>query len=241
MKFNFTSRTKLLIGQESLEKLENSNVIVFGLGGVGACVAEMLVRAGVGNLTIVDGDQIVLSNLNRQLHTLISNIDKPKAIALQERLLEINPLLNITILQEYIKTKNRFEEILSDKFDVCVDAIDTLSNKVNLILTAKEKEIPIVSSFGAGGRLDPSLVRVGDISETKNCRLAYYTKRKLRKKNLLKGVKVVYSLEKPLKSSITLEEKVQGKKSTIGTISYMPNVFGCFVASEVIKILINKF
>lgn len=241
MSFEFLSRTKLLIGEENLEILKNSHVFVFGLGGVGACAAEMLVRAGIGAVSIVDGDVIVLSNLNRQLHTLQTNVGQPKAETLAERLRSINPNLALNVISKYIDKKQDFEELLQEKPSVCIDAIDTLTNKCNLILTCVERQIPIISSMGAGGRVNPNLVRVADISQTYNCRLAYYVRKKLKKAGVYKGVKVVFSPEKPKKESLTLDEKVKGKKSTIGTISYLPNVFGCFVSAEAINILLKMY
>lgn len=241
MSFEFLSRAKLLIGEENLEILKNSHVFVFGLGGVGACASEMLVRAGIGKLSIVDGDVIVLSNINRQLHTLQTNVGKSKAETLAERLLAINPHVKLNVIPKYIDKKQDFEELLQDKPNVCIDAIDTLTNKCNLILTCVERQIPIISSMGAGGRLNPNLVKVSDISETYNCRLAYYVRKKLKKAGVYQGVKVVFSSERPKKDSLALNEKVKGKKSTIGTISYLPNVFGCFISAEAINILLKIY
>lgn len=241
MSFEFLSRTLLLLGEKKLSLLYNSHIAVFGLGGVGACAAEMLVRAGIGSLTIVDGDVIVLSNLNRQLHTLQTNVGKLKAESLAERLLQINPMLRLQVVSEYIDKKEGFENLLSQKFNVCIDAIDTLTNKCNLIQTCVERQVPIISSMGAGGKLNPNKVKVADISQTYNCRLAYYVRKKLKKVGIQKGVKVVFSTERAIKESITLDEKVKGKKSTIGTISYMPNIFGCFVASEALNLILKTY
>ncbi|MCX7999022.1 MAG: tRNA threonylcarbamoyladenosine dehydratase [Leptospiraceae bacterium] len=201
----------------------------------------MLVRAGIGSLTIVDGDVIVLSNLNRQLHTLQTNVGKLKAESLAERLLQINPMLRLQIVSQYIDKKEGFENLLSQNLSVCIDAIDTLTNKCNLIQTCVERQVPIISSMGAGGKLNPNKVKVADISQTYNCRLAYYVRKKLKKVGIQKGVKVVFSTERPIKESITLDEKVKGKKSTIGTISYMPNIFGCFVASEALNLILKTY
>ncbi len=241
MSFEFLSRTKLLLGEEKLEILQNSHVFVFGLGGVGACAAEMLVRAGVGKLSIVDGDEIVLSNLNRQLHTLTENIGKSKAETLAKRLLSINPALTLSVISQYLDKKKDFEETLEKKPNVCIDAIDTLTNKCNLIITCVERQIPVISSMGAGGRVNPNLIHVSDISKTYNCRLAYYVRKKLKKAGIHRGVKVVFSSERPKKESLTLDEKVKGKKSTIGTISYLPNLFGCFLSAEAINTLLKIY
>jgi tRNA threonylcarbamoyladenosine dehydratase len=240
MSFDFLSRTSLLIGEKSLDFLKNSRIIVFGLGGVGAIAAEMLIRSGIGHLTIVDGDKIVLSNLNRQIQTLRNNLGLYKTEIIKERLLSINPESEIIIISEFIDRKHKFETILTSDYDLCIDAIDTLTNKVHLIVTALNMKIPVISSLGAGGKLDPTQVTITDISETYNCRLAYYVRKKLKKYGIHEGVRVVFSSEPPKKESITLEEKVFGKKSTIGTISYLPNIFGCFAASESIRLLLSQ-
>jgi tRNA threonylcarbamoyladenosine dehydratase len=238
--FDFLSRTELLLGRTSLEKFKNANVIIFGLGGVGASATEMLVRAGIGNLTIIDGDNVVLSNLNRQIAYTQKDIGNSKINVIKERIFNINPLINLKTYEEYVDKKDRFEEILlQSKFTVVLDAIDTLSNKCNLILSSKKLNIPVVSSFGAGGRMDVSQIEINDISKTKNCRLAYYARRILKRNGLKNGVRAIYSKEIPSKDCITLEEQVKGKKSTIGTISYLPTIFGCYCASEIIKIILD--
>ncbi|MCB1141734.1 MAG: tRNA threonylcarbamoyladenosine dehydratase [Leptospiraceae bacterium] len=236
MSFDFLSRTELLLSEEHLEKLANSSIAVFGLGGVGSCTAEMLCRAGIGTLCLIDGDRVVLSNLNRQMAYSRNEIGKDKTKAMEDRLVSINPDLKIKVYNEFISERSRFLEILKEnQFDFVIDAIDTLSSKCSLILSAIQTSTPIVSSFGAGGRLNPEDIRVDDISKTKNCRLAYYARRILRRNGVRKGVRAVYSLEIPSKDSVTLEESVRGKKSTIGTISYLPNLFGIYCAAEVIR------
>jgi len=240
MNFDFLSRTELLVSNEKLNVLRNSHVAIFGLGGIGSCAAEMLCRGGIGKLTIIDGDIVVLSNLNRQLHSLRSNLNYEKTIVLQDRLLSINPNLEVHRIQRYLKYKQDFNEIFeTNTFDFVLDCIDTLTSKCILIETTYCKKIPIVVSFGAGGRLDPTQIQIADISKTKNCRLAYYVRKKLHKVGIFNGIQTVFSTEIPPKESLTLEEPVQGKKSTIGTISYMPNLFGCFAASIVIRTLLE--
>jgi len=240
MNFDFLSRTELLVSNEKLNVLRSSHVAIFGLGGIGSCAAEMLCRGGIGKLTIIDGDIVALSNLNRQLHSLRSNLNNEKTIVLQDRLLSINPNLEVHRIQRYLKYRQDFIEIFeTNTFDFVLDCIDTLTSKCFLIETAYFKKIPIVVSFGAGGRLDPTQIQIADISKTKNCRLAYYVRKKLHKVGIYNGIQTVFSTEIPPKESLTLEDPVQGKKSTIGTISYMPNLFGCFAASIVIRTLLE--
>lgn len=241
MSFDFLSRTHLLLGDEGLKILKNSHVIIFGIGGIGSCAAEMLCRGGVGKLSLVDGDSIVLSNLNRQLHTTRNNLNQAKTVALRERLLSINPELEILEFQSYLKYRDEFETILRlHPYSYIVDSIDTLTSKCILIETSLQMKIPIITAFGAGGRMDPTKVKIADISETNHCRLAYYVRKKLHKKGIYTGVRTVYSNEIPRKEYTTLESPVKGKKSTIGTMSYMPNLFGCFVASDVIRGLLGN-
>ena len=240
MEFDFLSRTEMILKKDGLVKLQNSHVGIFGVGGIGSCVAEMLCRAGVGKLTLIDGDKVVLSNLNRQLHSLRSNLDLPKTEAITQRLFMINPNLKISPIQKYIKSKEEFQTILkSDQFQCIVDSIDTLTSKCHLIESAVKLQIPIITAFGAGGRMDPTMVKIADISNTHHCRLAYYVRKKLHKVGIYKGVKTVFSSEIPDKSTVSLQDPVQGKKSTIGTISYMPNLFGCYVTSEVIHTILR--
>ncbi len=241
MSFDFLSRTEMMLDKDAMQKLKNAHVIIFGLGGVGSCASEMICRAGVGELTLLDGDTVVLSNLNRQLHSNRNNINLPKTQALKERLEAINPEIKINLIQRYLKFKDEFRDVLQlYNYTYVVDSIDTLTSKCFLIESAVNLNLPIVSSFGAGGRFDPSKVQIVDISETHHCRLAYYARKKLHKVGIYKGIRTVFSSEEPRKEYVTLEAPVQGKKSTIGTISYMPNLFGCFVAAEVIQNIIGR-
>lgn len=236
---DWQTRTELLLGKEALEVLENSHALVMGLGGVGAYAAEMLCRAGVGKLTIVDYDKIHPSNRNRQLLALQSNTGRYKVHLMEERLKEINPELKIKGICEFISEDN-IDQLLTEKFDYVIDAIDTLSPKVLLIRKSLEKGYPIVSSMGSGGKLDPLKVTVCDISESHTCRLAYNIRKQLHRTGITKGFKVVYSPEKVSKSSVQLTMGEKNKKSTVGTVSYMPSVFGCIMASVVIRDLIRK-
>jgi tRNA A37 threonylcarbamoyladenosine dehydratase len=236
---NWKERTELLLGKERLEKLEKSNVLVMGLGGVGAYAAEMLCRAGIGNLTIVDGDVVQASNRNRQLIALVSNHGKSKAELMKSRLLDINPRANITAVDQYLKDQAMFDVIDSDKFDFVVDAIDTLAPKVSLLHYCVSKSIPVVSSMGAGGKTDPSLIRIADISKSHNDNLARILRKRLHRLGIFIGITVVFSSEKVDKEAVKLIENEENKKSTVGTISYFPPIFGCMVASVVIQEIIK--
>lgn len=238
-KENWQERTELLIGKESIEKLKNAHVLVVGLGGVGAYAAESLCRAGIGELTIVDGDTIHPSNKNRQLPAMESTIRKPKAQVVGARLQDINPELKLNIIQEYIKD-DRMIEILDKPYDYVVDAIDTLSPKVFLIYHSLQKGLKIVSSLGSGARLDPTKIRITDLSKSYNCRLGFILRKRLRKLGVHKGFKVVFSEEKADDEAVIVDEPGENKKSTVGTISYMPPIYGCMCASVVIREIISS-
>lgn len=235
---NWQSRTKLLIGEQKLQKLKNSHVLVVGLGGVGAFAAEQLVRAGVGKLTIVDGDTIHASNRNRQLAALISTNGQPKTEVMAHRLRDINPALDLTSITLYVKDQPLID-LLSRPYDYVIDAIDTLAPKVYLLYNAVKFGHKVVSSMGAGGKFDPQQIEVVDISQTKNCRLAYYMRKKLHKLDIWTGITAVYSAEEVDKSAVQEEHGELNKKSTVGTISYMPAVFGSFCASVVLRDLLD--
>ena len=234
------SRTQLMLGDEKVLKLMNKNVLIIGLGGVGGICAEMIVRAGVGKLTIVDNDTVDESNINRQIQALQSTVKQHKAQVLAARLKDINPHLDLTVLEIYIKEKTTEALIEKEKWDYIVDCIDTLSCKVFLIKGCLDLKLPIVSSLGAGGKIDPSQIEVTDISKTYECNLAKYVRKRLHKLGIHKGLKVVFSPEKVDQSRIIETEKAFPKKSLIGTLSYMPAIFGCTVASVVIRDLLAK-
>jgi tRNA threonylcarbamoyladenosine dehydratase len=229
------SRTQLMLGDEIVEKLMGKNVLIIGLGGVGGICAEMIVRAGVGKMTIVDNDLIDESNINRQIPALQSTVKQPKAKVLASRLLDINPLLELTVLELFVEDTLTLNLIEKEKWDYIVDCIDTLSAKVNLIKACMDRHLPIVSSMGAGGKMDPSLIKVTDLSKTYECNLARYVRKRLQALGIKKGLKVVFSPEKPDQSKIIETENAYPKKSIIGTLSYMPAIFGCTVASVVIR------
>lgn len=236
---NFLERTELLLGDQKLEILKQSHVLVVGLGGVGAYAAEMLVRSGIGTLTIVDADVVNLSNINRQLIALHSTVGKTKSEVLAARLTDINPDVKLTVTSEYIKDERTDELLDAAKYDYIVDAIDTLSPKVNLILGSLSRAIPLVSSMGAGAKTDPTIVEVSDISKSHHCPLAHMLRKRLHKQGVRKGFRVVFSAEPVREGSMIISEE-QNKKSNVGTISYMPAIFGCTCASVVIRDLLGE-
>ncbi len=231
-------RTALMLGDEDLKKLHKAHVLVVGLGGVGAYAAEQLCRAGIGRMTIADGDVVEQTNRNRQLPALVSNEGKPKAEILAERFKDINPELNIRVINEYLKDERMIEILNEADYDYVVDAIDTLAPKVFLIHHSLKAKLPIVSSMGAGGKFDPSQVQQTDISKSYNCRLAKMIRKHLHKLGIREGVKVVFSPEEVDPKRVRIEEG-RNKKSAVGTISYMPPLFGCFCASVVIQDLLK--
>jgi tRNA A37 threonylcarbamoyladenosine dehydratase len=235
---NWLDRTELLFGTEKLNKLRQANVLVVGLGGVGAYAAEQLCRAGIGKMTIVDGDVVDISNRNRQLPALISNTGLPKAEILAGRFRDINESIGLTVINDYISDEKIIELLKSQQFDYVVDAIDTLSPKVFLVYHAVQMGFRVVSSMGAGGKTDPQKVQIADISKSHNCKLAKILRKRLSRMGVNKGVKVVFSPEEIDKKAVRLED-AKNKKSTVGTISYMPPVFGCFISSVVIRDLIS--
>ena len=231
---SWDERTLLLLGEERHKSLKNSNVLVVGLGGVGAYAAEMLVRAGIGNLTIVDGDVVEMTNRNRQLPALVSTTGRAKTDILAERFRDINPDVNLSVLHEFLRDERTVELLDSQSFDFVVDCIDTLSPKVFLIYHAVQRGLKVVTSMGAGGKMDPSQVRIADISKSHDCKLARMVRKRLHRLGIRKGIQVVFSHEEVAEEAIRLESG-QNKNSTVGTISYMPAVFGCFIASVVIR------
>ena len=236
---NWQERTELLIGKDKLNKLENSHVLIAGLGGVGAMTAEMICRAGIGNITIIDSDKIQTSNRNRQIPALVSTEGKYKTDVVSERLLDINPDLKLITINKYLKDEEIPNILTAQKFDYVVDAIDTLSPKVYFIYHALKLDLKLVSSLGTGRKFDPEMVKVADISETYNCKLGYYLRKRLHKLEIFSNFKVVFSPEDVNNGSVELIANERNKKSRVGTISYMPAVFGCHAASVVIRDLIR--
>jgi tRNA A37 threonylcarbamoyladenosine dehydratase len=235
---SWLSRTELLVGKERLDKLIGSHVLVVGMGGVGSFAAEFVARAGVGRMTIVDGDVVDPSNRNRQLPALASTHGQSKADIMAERLLAINPELQLRSIKEFI-TPEKVEEVLDTPYDYVIDAIDSITPKVTFIKAAREKGLRIVSSMGAGAKLDPTQLRVVDISKTYNCPFAQQIRKKLKEANIRKGIKVVFSPEEPIKESLMMTDGSNFKKSAYGTISYLPATFGACVASVAIRDLME--
>ena len=235
MSYNWNTRTELLFGVERIERLSHCHVLVVGLGGVGAYAAEQICRAGIGEMTIVDADTVNESNINRQLPALHSTLGMPKAEVVAKRLLDINPELKLTVLNEFLRDERTEEVLLSRPFDFIVDAIDSLSPKVFLMYHAYTHKIPIISSMGAGAKIDPTLVRIADISKTMNCALAKAVRKRLRGMGVNKGIPVVFSMEMANPEAVIEVDNEQCKRTTTGTVSYMPATFGCFLASYVIR------
>jgi len=232
---DWQSRTKLLIGEEGILKLENAHILVAGLGGVGSFACEILARAGIGTLTIVDSDTFNPSNRNRQIAALISTENKLKTDVIEQRLLDINPKIRVIKKTIYLKDENILQILKEAPYTYVLDAIDTLSPKVFLIYNSIKINLRIISSMGSGGKFDPSLIKISDISESYECRLAYIVRKKLHRLGIYSGCKVVFSTEKVPKEKVFEINNVPNKKSVIGTISYMPPIFGAFAASEIIR------
>ncbi|MBO5688186.1 MAG: tRNA threonylcarbamoyladenosine dehydratase [Alistipes sp.] len=237
---NWLERTTLLLGEEKLELLKRANVLVVGLGGVGAYAAEMIARAGVGRMTIADADTVSVTNINRQLIALHSTIGEEKSDLMAQRLRDINPQIELTVINRFIKDDETDSLLDSDSFDFVVDAIDTLSPKLALIKGALERGIPLVSSMGAGAKTDPTKMEICDISRTHHCPLAHMLRKRLHKIGIRKGFHAVFSPEPVREGAMILCEE-QNKKSNTGTISYIPALFGIGCASVVVRSLIGEF
>lgn len=233
-------RTELLLGKENLARLQRAHVLVVGLGGVGAYTAESLCRAGIGELTLVDADTVEETNRNRQLLALTSTIGQPKTEVLAQRLQLINPDVKLHLIHEFLRDERTIEVLQQTDYDYVVDAIDSLSPKVFLIYHAMQRKLRVVSAMGAGGKMDPSQVQVADIAKTYQCRLAHTVRKRLHKMEIYKGFKAVFSPEPVREGSVCLDAAPEiNKLSTVGTISYMPAIFGLVAASVVIRDLVE--
>ncbi|MBK9737746.1 MAG: tRNA threonylcarbamoyladenosine dehydratase [Saprospiraceae bacterium] len=228
-------RTELLIGKDSIIKLQNSNLLLVGLGGVGSFAGEFLVRAGVGNITIIDGDLVDGTNINRQLQALHSTIGQSKVNLLKDRFLDINPAISITTYEKFMEPEDMEHLITSNNFDFVLDCIDSMTPKLMLLAMAKKTKSKIISSMGAGGKLDPSKIKIGDISTTKECKFAQSLRKRLKKEGIKRGIISVFSDEIQQKTALKLTDGKNYKKSFYGTISYMPALFGLTMASEVVR------
>lgn len=230
-------RTRLLLGEEKLEHFRRAHVLVLGVGGVGAYAAEQLARAGVGFLTLVDGDRFEPTNCNRQLPALTSTLGRPKAEVVAERMREINPSGTFLPRVEFLQGEG-IGRLLETRFDYAVDAIDSLTPKVEFLLGCLQRNIPVISSMGSGGKVDPSQIQVADISKTHGCALARAVRTRLRAAGVNRGVCTVFSPEAvPPKAVLAWKDEAGHHHSTVGTVSYLPAIFGCVCASVVLRAL----
>jgi len=232
---DWKQRTRLLLGEEKSERLRQAHVLVVGVGGVGAYAAEMLCRAGVGRLTLVDADTVQPTNINRQLPALHSTLGQPKIEVLAARFRDINPEVELTVLPVFLKDENIPQLLDAARYDFVVDAIDTLAPKCYLIAEALRRRIKIVSSMGAGAKSDITQIRFADIWDTYHCGLSKAVRKRLQKMGIRHKLPVVFSTEQADPKAVLLTDDEQNKKSTCGTVSYMPAVFGCYLAEYVIR------
>lgn len=237
--FSWLSRTELLIGKEKIFRLSKAHVLVIGLGGVGSFAAEFICRNGVGTMTIVDGDTVDPTNRNRQLPALATNHGESKADIMAARLKAINPELTLHVIKTFINPDAVAEILAAHAYDYIVDAIDSITPKITFLKEAYQRSMRIVSSMGAGGRMDPTMLKVVDISKTYNCNFAQQIRKNLKKEGIRKGIKAVFSTEEQLKESLILTDGSNYKKSAYGTMSYLPATFGAVCASVVIRDLIG--
>lgn len=236
---DWRERAELLFKKEGLERLKNSHVMVVGLGGVGSFAAEFLARAGVGNMTIVDGDVVDITNVNRQLPALHSTVGQPKVTIVGDRLMDINPELKLTRVQEFLSPERAYE-LVTPEYDYVLDCIDSITPKLNLLISARRQKVKIISNMGAGGKYEAGKVKVTDISKTEYCPLAKTVRKRLKKEGISKGVKVVFSTEYPDQTSLKMTDGSNFKKSFFGTNSWIPAVFGLHSAETVVKYLIKE-
>lgn len=232
---DWLQRTRILLGDDKMERLQQAHVLVVGLGGVGAYAAEMICRAGVGQMTIVDADTVQPTNINRQLPALHSTLGREKVEILAARFKDINPDIRLTVLPVFLKDGNIPELLDAARYDFVVDAIDTLAPKCHLIAETLKRHIKIVSSMGAGAKSDITQIRFADIWDTYHCGLSKAVRKRLQKMGIRRKLPVVFSTEQADSNAVLLTEEEQNKKSTCGTVSYMPAVFGCYLAEYVIK------
>jgi len=238
MDISWLSRTKLLIGEEKLMHLTQQHVMVVGLGGVGSFAAEFIARSGIGQMTIIDGDVVDPTNRNRQLPALATNHGVSKALIMEERLRAINPEIKLQVVQSFVNPE-MVQGLFEVHPDYVIDAIDSITPKITFLKEAYARKIRVVSSMGAGAKLDPTKLQVVDISKTYNCPFAQQIRKNLRQHGIRTGIKAVFSPEQPVRESLMLTDGKNFKKSAYGTISYLPAVFGATAASVVIRDLME--
>ncbi len=238
--FNWLERTELLIGEEGIESLANANVLLVGLGGVGSFAGEFLVRAGLGKITIIDGDFVDGTNINRQLQAVHSTVGQGKAQLLEKRFLDINPKIKITTIDKFLEPDDMLSLLQNENFDYVLDCIDSFSPKLALLEMAFKNNFKVISSMGAGGKTDPTKMKIADLYDSKECRFAQKVRKQLRKRDIRRGITAVYSEEIQPKEALKLTDGTRYKKSFYGTISYMPACFGLFIASEAIRNIIGR-
>jgi tRNA A37 threonylcarbamoyladenosine dehydratase len=238
MDTSWLSRTSLLIGEEKLQHLTKQHVMVVGLGGVGSFAAEFIARSGIGKMTIIDGDVVDPTNRNRQLPALATNHGVSKALIMEERLKAINPEIELNVVRSFVNPE-MVEEQLDLNPDYVIDAIDSITPKITFLQLAHQRKVKVVSSMGAGAKLDPTQLQVVDISKTYNCPFAQQIRKNLKRLGIRRGIKVVFSPEEPIRESLMLTDGKNYKRSAYGTISYLPAVFGATAASVVIRDLIQ--
>lgn len=238
---HWLERSELLVGSEKLNKLANAHVMIVGLGGIGSFAGEFIARAGIGTLTLIDGDVFDPTNKNRQLTALDSTIGRNKAVVLGERIKDINPEIKLHIIEEFVLPERVWELLTEYKPDYVMDCIDSVSPKLAWLLACKRLKIKIISHLGAGGKSDPSAVKVVNLADTHNCKLGAHIKKRMKRKGAsLRGIKAVFSSELQDKKSLKMTDGTKFKKSFYGTISYMPALFGLHGAAEVIRYLSTK-
>lgn len=233
------SRTSLLLGEDPFNTLVSAHVLLVGVGGVGSYAAEALVRAGLGSLTLIDGDVVQASNINRQLHALTTTIGQPKVAVMAERLQLINPALHVCPLQLVVTPEN-IPQLLAEPYDLVLDAIDTFDAKLALIRGCVERGIPVIASMGAAGKLDPARVRCADLAESQGCRLARKLRKLLRREGVTDGVRVIYSDEAFASHGFGEKEPEGDARRPMGSISYLPAMFGLQLAAEAVRLLVKK-
>ena len=236
--FAWLSRTELITGREGLEKLSQKHVLVVGLGGVGSFAAEFIGRSGVGQMTIIDGDTVDISNVNRQLPATQLNVGQSKADWMEQRLLAINPKMKIQAIRQFLNPHEMTALLEANEFDYVVDCIDSFTPKMHLIEGARKRGFRLVSSMGAGGKVDPTQIKVVDFADTYQCKLAKMLRKRLKRRAIYGGFKAVFSTEEVIKESLMLTDGSNFKKSAYGTMSFLPAAFGCACAATVVNDLL---